>query len=182
MDTIWHCADASGMDEKLTPCLKCLDRFMNISWLFSGVLIGMNAIKSYYKRLYKIKDINGKYKQLIYTTCSYLIWQKYKLRGITTTKVTQTRCNVSSNVTHRLKDFVFIVDVSSNWLTYHVCRRVRERNKICNVESGMWQNLLTTYSSFCFVALSNGNESHKCMHLIHFSSCILRCFWYEFLR
>ena len=25
---------------------QCLDRFMNISWLFSGVLIGMNAIKS----------------------------------------------------------------------------------------------------------------------------------------
>jgi len=55
---------------------------MNTSWLFSGVLIGMKAIKSKYKRLYKIRYINGKYKQLIYTTCSYLIWQKYKPSGI----------------------------------------------------------------------------------------------------
>jgi len=74
----------------------------------------MKAIKSKYKRLYKIRYINGKYKQLIYTTCSYLIWQKYKPSGTKTTKVTQTRRNVCSNVTHRHNDLVFIAGVLSD--------------------------------------------------------------------
>jgi hypothetical protein len=54
MDTIWYSAHVVGRVLRL----KCLGRFMNISWLFSGVLIGMSAIKIKYKWLYEISYIN----------------------------------------------------------------------------------------------------------------------------